>query len=250
MLATTRSLLFLLASTLAGCGGGAAAAPPVAETPAGTPRPGPALDLIALVPANAAVVLHADMRSVRQDPARYDRLASGLATQLGLSAESSTVRALLDRTDEAVGVFAPGDGTLEGMLLFAGRFSDEDFERALNIATARHGGPATAQAGTDGRRVVPLGSATLVQLDTWTWAIVEGPGLRAHVSQVTLGGARQFRQRLAEFGPRIGLPQGSAQAWANQDHPVGADMVGLVFQGENPQMVQNFVATVRRHLGL
>src|SRR5690606_21332535 len=130
------------------------------------------------------------------------------------------------------------------------RYSDADFERALAIAAARHGGPATARAGADGRRVVPLGDATLVQLDTWTWAVVQGAGLRAHIAQVPLRGARSFERRLIEFGPRIGLPQGSTQAWANQDSQVGVDMVALVFAGENPQMVQSFVSTVRRHLGL
>lgn len=252
MLATSRSLLVALVSfsCAVGCGGAPAPSSAEAVTSVGAPRPGPPLDLLALVPANASVVLHADMGSVRRDPARYDRLASGLATHLGLAAESSTLRALLDRTDEAVGVFAPGPASLEGMLLFAGRFSDDDFERALGIASARHGGPASPESGPGGRRIVPLGNATLVQLDTWTWAVVEGPGLRAHIAEVALGSGRQFGRRLIEFGPRIGLPQGSAQAWANQDHPVGVDMVALVFQGENPEMVQNFVSTVRRHLGL
>lgn len=247
MFAPMRCLLVPLI-VLTACGGGAA----TTETPpsVAASRPGPAVDLLALVPASASVVLRADMNQVRQDPARYDRLASGLATQLGLAAESSTVRALLDRTDDAVGVFAPGAAATEGMLLFAGRFSDQDFERALAIASARHGSTANPVAGSDARRVIPLGDATLVQLDTWTWAIVQGAGLRAHVAQVALRGSRQFAQNLIEFGPRIGLPQGSAQAWADQNSPVGVDMVGLVFQGENPQMVQNFVSTVSRHLGL
>ncbi|HMO63997.1 MAG TPA: RAMP superfamily CRISPR-associated protein [Verrucomicrobiota bacterium] len=51
---------------------------------------------------------------------------------------------------------------------------------------------------------------------------------------------------MADFG----LPAGSAQAWANQNEQVGVDMVALVFAGENPQMVHNFVATVMRHLGI
>lgn len=245
MLRRTCGLAFFL--ILAGCGGTAA---PSSTATAGTPRPDAAVDLLALVPANATVVLHADMNAVRRDPARYERLANGLAAQLGLSAESSTLRALLDRTDDAVGVFAPGDGPLEGMLLFAGRFSDADFERALAIASARHGGPAAPQTGSDSRRIVPLGEATLVQLDTWTWAIVQGSTLRAHVAQVALRGGRRFSRDLIEFGPRIGLPEGAAQAWADQNSPVGVDMVALVFQGENPQMIENFVGTVRRHLGL
>ncbi len=234
---------------LAGCGGSSSGAGPVVAT-AGSPRQGPPVDLMALVPANAQVVLHANLSAVRQDPARYDRIAGELATQLGLSAEQATLRALLDRTEEAVGVFAPGSAGLDGMLLFSGNYSDADFERALAIATARHGGPAGDQPGADGRRVVPLGNATMVQLDTWTWAVVQGAGLRAHVAQVPLRGARAFSRDLIEFGPRIGLPQGSAQAWADQNAQVGVDMVALVFAGENPQMVQNFVGTVRRHLGL
>lgn len=205
---------------------------------------------MALVPANASVVLHANLDAVRQDPGRYERIAGQLATELGLSAESSTLRALLDRTEEALGVFVPSGEAQEGMLVFAGRYTDADFERVVEIASARHGGPATAQVGADGRRVVLLGDATLVQLDTWTWAVVQGASLRAHLAQVPLRGLSPFERRLTEFGPRIGLPQGSAQAWANQDSQVGVDMVALVFAGENPRMVQNFVSTVRRHLGL
>jgi hypothetical protein len=241
------SLLTVLLLALGGCG----AAETSTVSGAGTPRPGPAVDLMAMVPANASVVLHADIDTVRQDPARYDRIAGQLATELGLVAESATLRALLDRTEQAVGVFAPGaDGRQEGMLLFTGRYSDADFEGALAIASGRHGGPAAAQVGSDGRRVMALGNATLVQFDTWTWAVVQGPGLRAHLAQVPIGGARAFSRSLIEFGPRIGLPQGSSQAWADQNAPVGVDMVGLVFAGENPQMVQSFVGTVRRHLGL
>jgi hypothetical protein len=251
MFATMRSLM-ILALALAGCGGGAASSSSsgAATTAVGTPRTGPAVDLIALVPAEASVVLHANMNTVRQDPARYDRLATGLATQLGLSSEVGAVRALLDRTDDAVGVFVPNGGALEGMLVFSGRFSEQDFEQAIAMASARHGAAGAVEAGSDGRRVVALGNGTLVQLDTWTWAVVHGPGLRAHIAQVALRGGRAFGQNLIEFGPRIGLPSGSAQAWANQSHPVGVDMVALVFAGENPQMVENFVGTVRRHLGL
>lgn len=250
MFASMRSRVLLpFVIALFGCGGGPAS-PSGSAAAAGTPRPGPAVDLLALVPADASVVLHANMTTVRQDPARYDRLASGLATQLGLAAEAGTVRALLDRTDDAVGVFVPNGAALEGMLIFSGRFSDQDFEQAVAMASARHGGAGEAQAGSDGRRVIALGNGTLVQLDTWTWAVIHGTGLRAHVAQVALRGGRAFGQSLIEFGPRIGLPSGSAQAWANQSHPVGVDMVGLVFQGENPQMVENFVGTVRRHLGL
>lgn len=234
-----------------GCGASASSGASSTADPVGTPRQGPPVDLLALVPGDASVVLHADMNAVRQDPARYERLASGLATELGLSAEASTLRALLDRTDEALGVFRPSaNGIEEGMLLFTGRFSGQDFERALAMAAARHAGAPNDVAGSDGRRVVELGTATLVQLDTWTWAVVHGAGLRAHLASVPLRGSRAFTRNLLEFGARIGLPQGSAQAWANQDSQVGVDMVALVFQGENPQMVQNFVSTVRRHLGL
>lgn len=239
----------LVVSALAwGCGS-AAGAPSSME---GVPRPGPAVDLMGLVPANAAVVLHTDMDTVRRDPARYQRIAGQLATDLGLAAESGTLRALLDRTERAVGVFAPSaDGAgLEGMLLFTGRYSDADFETALAIAAARHGGAGDTQVGSDGRRIVALGNASLVRLDTWTWAVVQGAGLRAHLAAVPIGGGRAFSRSLIEFGPRIGLPQGSTQAWANQDSPVGVDMVALVFAGEHPQMVQSFVSTVRRHLGL
>lgn len=244
-LSHTFALCFLV---LAGCGPASSSGPVVAT--AGTPRQGPPVDLMALVPANASVVLHTDMNTVRRDSVRYERIAGQLATELGLSAENATLRALLDRTDEAIGVFAPNGATQEGMLLFTGRFSDADFEGALAIATSRHGGPGTDEAGAEGRRVVPLGNATLVQLDTWTWAVVQGAALRAHIAQVPLRGARAFNRNLIEFGPRIGLPQGATQAWADQDSPVGVDMVALVFAGENPQMVQNFVTTVRRHLGL
>lgn len=234
---------------LAGCGASSGSHATVTAS-AGPARQGPPVDLIALVPAGAAVVLHADMNAVRQDPGRYERIAGQLATELGLAAESATLRALLDRTDEAVGVFMPGATNQEGMLLFSGRYSDQDFESALAIASARHSGAPTSQSGSDGRRVVELGAATLVQLDTWTWAVVQGPQLRAHIAGVPLRGGRAFARNLIEFGPRIGLPQGAAQAWADQNSPAGVDMVALVFQGETPQMVQSFVATVRRHLGL
>ncbi len=241
-------LTVLVSIALVGCG---AAASSVASSAAGESRPGPAVDLMAMVPASAVVVLHADIDTVRQDPMRYDRIAAQLATELGLSAEAATLRALLDRTEQAVGVFAPGaDGRQEGMLLFTGRYSNADFEGALAIASGRHGGAGDVQTGSDGRRLVGLGDATLVQFDQWTWAVVQGAGLRAHLARIPIGGARAFSRNLLEFGPRIGLPQGSSQAWADQNAPVGVDMVGLVFAGESPQMVQNFVSTVRRHLGL
>ncbi|HJL17909.1 MAG TPA: hypothetical protein RMH99_19750, partial [Sandaracinaceae bacterium LLY-WYZ-13_1] len=208
------------------------------------------VDLVALAPASAITVLRADLNAVRRDPARYDRIAGQLATELGLASDAATLRALLDRTDEALGVFVPGAGANEGMLVFSGRYADDDFERALAIAAARHGSTPPPQAGAGGREIYALGDATLVKLDEWTWAVAQGPTLRAHLSQVPLNGSRAFAQDLLEFGARIGLPAGSAQAWADQDTEAGVDMVGLVFAGENPQMVANFVRTVQRHLGL
>ena len=250
------SPLLALAVVLAGCGGPAAQGGGGGTTSAAAepsaPRPGGAVDLVSLVPGDAVVVLHANMNAVRQDPARYDRIAGELATELGLSAEHATLRELLDHTDDAIGVFSPGtDGAHEeGMLVFAGRYSSDDFDHALAIAVSRHGSTPGPEAASDGRRVYALGDATLARLDQWTWAVAKGPAMRAHLLSIVLGGPRAFSRNLLDFGPRIGLPQGSTQAWANQDAPVGADMVGLVFQGENPQMVHNFVATVRGHLGL
>jgi hypothetical protein len=242
------ALLVVLA--FASCGGSQRGTQSSEET-VGSPRPGPAPDLMALVPTSAVVVLHTNLTSVRQDPARYDRIASELAAHLGLSAESATLRSLLDRTEEAIGVFIPSASgqQQEGMLIFSGRFADSDFDRAVQIASSRHGSTPTPQQSGD-RVIYAFGNAALVRLDTWTWAVAEGEVLRAHLGQAQLFGSRQFNRDLIEFGPRIGLPQGSTQAWASQDTEVGADMVGLVFQGENPQMVANFVTTVRRHLGL
>lgn len=250
----------LLVSALAvsfamGCGGptsgGGGGTTTAAAAPA-APRPGGPVDLVALVPGNAVVVLHANMNYVRQDPARYDRIAGELATELGLSAEHATLRELLDHTDDAIGVFGPAgaDGHEEGMLVFAGRYSADDFDHALAIAGSRHGSTPEPEAASDGRRVYALGDATIARLDQWTWAVAKGPSMRAHLLALSLAGPRAFSRNLLEFGPRIGLPQGSTQAWADQDAPVGAAMVGLVFQGENPQMVHNFVGTVRGHLGL
>jgi hypothetical protein len=233
-----------------GCGTGAGAAASPAAPSAGTPRPGGPVDLVALVPSSALVVLHADLNAVRRDAARYDRIAAQLATELGLASDSAALRALLDRTDEAVGVFVPGGAAREGMLVFSGRYADGDFERALGIATARHGSTPPPQTGADGRRLYALGDATLVELDPWTWALAQGATARAHLAQVSLSSPRSFGRDLLEFGPRVGLPDGSAQAWADQDSEVGVDMVGLVFAGENPQMVHHFVSTVQRHLGL
>jgi hypothetical protein len=219
-------------------------------TGARVPRTAPPPDLIALAPANSIVLLHADLNAVRQSP-RYDWFAEQLAVELGLTAESPTLRALLDRTDDALGVMiAGGDGRQEGALLFSGEYASNDFDTALALAQSRHGGPGEEARGPDGRRVVMLGNATMIAFDPWTFAVVQGAQMRAHLSQVPLRGPRSFRHDLIEFGARIGLPQGSAQAWASQDTPVGADMVGLVFAGENPQMVHNFVGTVQRHLGL
>jgi hypothetical protein len=247
---TTRWLAPLTILLALGCGGGGGASSGATTAAAGTPRPGGPVDLVSLVPASAVVVLHADLSSVRQDPTRYDRIAGQLASELGLASDSGVLRELLDRTDDAVGVFLPGGATREGMLVFSGRYADGDFERALSIASARHGSTPPPQGGADGRRVYELGNATLVELDDWTWAVAEGATARAHLAQVQLGGPRSFGRELLEFGPRIGLPSGSAQAWADQDSEVGVDMVGLVFAGENPQMVHNFVSTVQRHLGL
>ncbi|MEZ4339880.1 MAG: hypothetical protein R3B82_24935 [Sandaracinaceae bacterium] len=247
-----RSLVILSFVLAVGCGGGATSSGGGGgTTPAGgTPRPGGGVDLLTLAPSNANVVLHADLNAVRNDPVRYERIASQLATELGLSAESATVRTLLDLTDEAVGVFGPGSGTQDGMLVFSGRYGNDDFDHALAIATARHGATPGPEAGADGRLIYALGNATLAKLDQWTWAIAVGPSMRAHLSQMALAGGRRFGQSLIEFGPRIGLPSGSTQAWANQNEQVGVDMVALVFAGENPQMVHNFVTTVMRHLGL
>lgn len=248
---STRWLVTLPLLIALGCGGGGAASSGGATTAAGPPRPGGPVDLLSLVPASPAVVLRADLNAVRQDPSRYARIASELATELGLASDAAVLRELLDRTDDAVGVFVPGaDGTQEGMLVFSGRYAGGDFDRALAIAAARHGSTPAPQTGADGRQIYALGDATLAELDDWTWALAVGEPLRAHLAQVSLGGPRAFSTNLLEFGPRIGLPQGAAQAWADQDTEVGVDMVGLVFAGENPQMVHNFVATVKRHLGL
>ena len=243
----------LLLAVGCGGGGGAAAGGGASTTaaPAGDPRPGGPVDLIGLAPAASVVVLRADLNAVRQDPARYDRIAAELATELGLATDAAVLRALLDRTDDAVGVFVPGaDGRQHGMLGFSGRYADGDFERALAIAAARHGSTPAPEVGADGRRIHALGDATMAELDDWTWAVAVGDEMRAHLAQVSLSGPRAFGRDLLEFGPRIGLPRGSTQAWASQDTEAGADMVGLVFQGENPQMVHNFVGTVKRHLGL
>lgn len=235
----------------AGCGGGAASSSGTrVAASSGTPRPGGAVDLRTLVPSGSVVVLHADLAAVRQDPARYDRIAHELTTELGLTAEASTLRELLDRTDSAVGAFAAGSGAHEGLLLFSGRYASSDFDHALLIASSRHGSTPAPQVGSDGRDVYALGDATLARLDQWTWAVAVGPSTRAHLSQTPLVGGARFSHDLAEFGPRIGLPMGAAQAWANQDEQVGVDMVALVFAGENPQMVHNFVGTVKGHLGL
>lgn len=208
------------------------------------------MDLLALVPASAVVVLHADLNAVRQDSGRYDRIASELAQELGLASDAVVLRELLDRTDAALGVFVPGGELREGMLVFSGRYAEGDFERALAIAAARHGSTPPPDTAGDGRQLYGLGGATLAKLDAWTWALAQGASARAHLAQMQLEGPRSFGRDLLEFGPRIGLPRGSAQAWADQDSPVGVDMVGLVFAGENPQMVHNFVSTVQRHLGL
>src|SRR5262245_21621361 len=122
---------------LVGCGsvsgGGGLETAPVART-------APAADLIALAPGNAIVVLHANLGIVHASP-RYDWFAQQLAVELGLSAESPTLRALLDRTDDALGVMIAGSGRQEGALLFSGQYGSGDFEQALAIARARHGGP-------------------------------------------------------------------------------------------------------------
>ncbi len=240
-------LALLLASGCGPRGGGASQRTTVAS---GTARPGGAVDLVRMVPTGPSTVLHADLNAVRQDAARYDRIASQLATELGLAAESATIRALLDRTDSAVGVFVPGGATQEGLLMFTGRYAAEDFDQVLAIATARHGAQVAAQATASGGRLYALGQATVAQLDQWTLAVAVGPRMRQHLTTVGLGTGARFGQNLIEFGPRIGLPNGSAQAWADQSQPVGTDMFGLVMAGENPQMVHNFVATVQRHLGL
>ena len=220
-------------------------------TPAvgGTSRPGGPPNLIGMVPGQAVVALHTDLNVARQDPARYERIASGLVSELGLHNEAATLRQLLDLTDSAVGVFVPGSPTQEGMLVFTGRFTDAHFESLLALAAARHGSTPTPNQGGSGRYYT-MGTATLAQLDTWTWAIGHGPTVQQYIAQLSLNGGGGFSQSLLEFGPRIGLPSGSAQAWASQETQVGADMVGLVFAGENPQMVHNFVVTVKRHLGL
>lgn len=260
MVRAMRTTVLWLAILATACGGGRAATgsgagsgSEAATAAAGTPRPGGPVDLVAMVPPTAVVALHADLSRVRQDPARYQRISAELATELGLSAESATLRALLDRTDAAVGAFLPDPGLASGqggVLFFSGRYADGDFAQALQIAAARHGSAPAAEAGAGGRAIHALGDATLVQLDAWTWALAQGPAARAHVAQVAVGGPRAFSHDLLEFGPRIGLPAGSAQAWADQNSAVGVDMVALVFAGENPQMVHNFVSTVQRHLGL
>lgn len=243
------SSLLLLA-----CGGGSTGATTstASAATAGPPRPGGAVDLATMIPGNASTVLNTDMNRVRQDPARYDRIASQLATELQLTSDSATLRALLDRTDRAVGVFLPSAAppAQEGMLLFSGRYAESDFDNALAMAAGRHGSTPAPSAGADGRAIYALGDATLVKFDQWTWAIAVGPSARAHLSQVSLSGPRAFSRNLLEFGPRIGLPNGAAQAWADQDQQVGVDMVALVFAGEHPGMVRDFVTTVSRHLGL
>ncbi|MFK7990693.1 MAG: hypothetical protein AB8I08_32020 [Sandaracinaceae bacterium] len=247
-IAALLSTLLLLA-----CGGGASGGGgTTVAAAAGPPRPGGAVDLALMVPANASTVLNANLSTVRQDPARYDRIASQLASELQLTTEASTLRSLLDRTDRAIGVFMPSSAppAQEGMLIFAGNYADTDFDQAIAMAASRHGSTPAPSSGADGRMVYAFGNATLVKFDQWTWAVSVGPQARAHLSQVSLAGPRAFSTNLLEFGPRIGLPSGAAQAWADQDQQVGVDMVALVFAGEHPSMVHDFVATVSRHLGI
>lgn len=234
-----------------GCGGGGGSVGTVGPTtPAGTPRPGGAVDLRTVISSTALVVLHADLSVVRRDAAAYERIAGQLATELGLSADAATLRHLLDRTDRTVGFVTPGSAGQEGMLIFSGRYAAEDFDLALALAVARHGSAPAPQTGADGRQIYAMGDATIARLDQWTWAVAVGEGPRAHLAQVALGGGPRFGHDVIEFGRRVGLPAGSAQAWANQDEQVGIDMVALVFAGASPQMVHNFVSTVKRHLGL
>lgn len=246
-LVRSTAILFLF---VMGCGGAGATTGP--ETaPAATPRPGGAIDLVRLAPVNAVVLLHANLEQVRRlDVVRYDRIAGELIRELDLTAYADVMLALLNQADSAIGVFAPGASSQEGMLIFGGQYSDADFERVLAVASARHGSTPEPQVGADGRAIYALGNATLARFDRWTWAVAVGEGMRGHLSQVSVTGGPPFGHGLIEFGPRIGLPQDSAQAWANQDEQVGVDMVALVFAGENPQMVHNFVTTVRRHLSL
>lgn len=247
----TKWLPLLVVLTVAACGGGQRA-PQSEAAAARMARPGGNVDLLGLVPTDASVVLHTHLDIVRADPARYEELASGLARELGLMAESTTLHELLDHTNASVGAFVPSDGSgsQEGLLLFAGSYSEADFEHALSIAHTRHGSAPQPITMSDGRRIYALGDATLVRFDQWTWGVSRGPAMRAHLTHAPLGGPRRFRRSLAEFGRRIGLPSGSAQAWARQDTQAGTDMVALVFAGEHPQMVEHFVSTVARHLGL
>ena len=75
----------------------------------------------------------------------------------------------------------------------------------LPLLRAGRGGLRGPTAGADGRQVYAFGSATLVKFDQWTWAVAVGDSMRAHLTQVALGGARAFSRDLLEFGPRIGL---------------------------------------------
>jgi len=245
------SSLSLFAVALAACGGGASEGGAGSTAAAVAPRPGGPVDLLALASSSADVLLHTDLGLVRaQDPVRYARIRDELIRELALTNDPGAMAALLDRADSAVGAFSPGGADQEGVLLFSWSFSEADFQSALGLASARHGSTPAAQVGADGRQIYPMGGATLVRFDQWTWAVAQGASMRAHLTSVPLtGGARPVHD-LIEFGPRIGLPAGAAQAWADQGQQVGVDMVGLVFAGENPQMVRNFVATVRRHLGI
>ena len=143
-----------------------------------------------------------------------------------------------------------GSGALEGVLLFTGAYAPADFDQLVAMAESRHGSAAARTTGADGRRILPLGAASLVALDDRTWAVVQGPAMRAHLTGVALRGPRAFRRDLIPIGPRIGLPRGSTSAWADQQRPVGSAMFALVLQGANPRMMFNFVDTVRTHLRL
>jgi hypothetical protein len=230
------------------CGGppAPAATPPPPE-PAGPPVT--PTDLMSVPPASALAVLRVDLAVVRSSD-RYGRFEGELVRELGLEGEDAAVRALLANADEAVGVIVPGARGHDGALVVHGRFTEGDFVAARRIAEAEHGTAGQPSARVDGGVLLDFGEASLARVGATTFGVAKGAAGRELLRTAVTGGPAAFRETLAEFGRRVGLPAGSCQAWASQTTAVGEDLVGLVLAGDRPRMVAEFVATVSRHLGL
>lgn len=230
MITRARSILLALLTlaSLASCGGaqttgtadGSDVTPPVPE------------DLLALVPANPAVVVRVDVAAVRGSP--YWSTISGwvgiLAGQMDGPADDLT--RLLERTDELVWGIWDSEGGDDVLILARGSFQPGELEQVFRQA-ATEAGETVLEKRVEGFGLLATRRVVGGHLDARTW--ITGPLARARAAIA------------ASAGREPGLRSGAAYRAIAGD--VGFEGGAVAVVGELTPMMRAEAAQTAEHGG-